>query len=146
MDNYFKEIASLLADEELLTRVYQFNEWDPEMLQAIEAELSFRNLLPLDIYSIKQILIKEEHEILSEGKEATFPQQFLGWLGVLGVLGLIIGYNLAFAKTISKYTQKEYYKYDDPSRESGKYMFYISLTIIIVFCLYKFMNFMEAII
>ncbi len=146
MENYFKEIASLLTDEELLTRVYQFNEWDPEMLQAIEAELSFRNLLPLDIYSIKQILIKEEDEILSQGKEATFPQQFLGWLGVLGVLGLIIGYNLAFAKTFSKYAQKEYYKYDEASRESGKYMFYISLTIIIVFCLYKFMNFMETII
>ncbi len=146
MDNYFKEIASLLTDEELLTRVYQFAEWDVEMLQAIEDELRIRNLLPIDISSKKQQIIAREDYILSEGKEATFPQQFLGWLGVLGVLGLIIGYNLAFAKTFSKYTQKEYYKYDEASRESGKYMFYISLTIIIVFFLYKFMNFMEAII
>jgi hypothetical protein len=143
MHNFYRDIVSQQSDEALLTMVYQFDQWDTDMLQAIEIELQNRNILPTDIASRKDELIYKEDKILSIGKEATFPQQFFGWIGIVGFLGLIIGYNLAFAKKISKYTGKEYFKYDDETRENGRYMYYISLTIIIVFALYKVMNFVE---
>jgi hypothetical protein len=143
MDKYYEDLIAQQPDEVLLTMVYQFDRWDTETLRAVEAELEYRNILPIDIALIKNELIYKEDKILSIGKEATFPQQFLGWIGIVGFLGLIIGYNLAFAKNISKYTGKEYFKYDDETRENGRYMYYISLTIIIVFALYKLMNFVE---
>jgi hypothetical protein len=143
MDNYYQNIVTQQSDEALLTMVYQFDQWDTDMLQAVEIELQNRNILPTDIASRKNELIYKEDKLLSIGKEATFPQQFLGWIGIVGFLGLIIGYNLAFAKNISKYTGKAYFKYDDETRENGRYMYYISLSIIIVFTLYKLMNFFE---
>ena len=88
-----------------------------------------------DLEEKRDRIIAKEEELLSEGKEATFPQQFLGWIGILGVLGIIIGYELSFAKVKSKFTDKEYFKYDENSRESGRYMFYISIAIVIVFFL-----------
>ncbi len=129
--------------EELLTMVYQFEQWDDEMMVAVQNELAARNLLPDDVSEKRHRVIEKEDEILSEGKEATFAQQFLGWIGVLGILGLIIGYELAFAKTTSTLTGKEYFKYDDQSRESGRYMYYITLAVIIGFFLYKIANFIE---
>ncbi len=143
MNNYYQDIVTQQSDEALLTMVYQFDQWDTDMLQALETELLNRNILPTDITSRKNELIYKEDKILSIGKEATFPQQFLGWIGIVGFLGLIIGYNLAFAKNISKYTGKEYFKYDDETRENGRFMYYISLTIIIVFVLYRVINFLE---
>lgn len=143
MENNFKDIIDHHSNEELLTIVYQFDQWDTEMLVAVEAELKERNIFPDDITTKKNALIEKEDAFLSIGKEATFPQQFLGWIGVFGILGLIIGNHLAFAKTVSKYTGKEYFKYDEPSRESGRYIYYISITIIVTFCLYKVANYLE---
>ncbi len=143
MINDFTEIIKQYSNEDLLQMVYQFEQWDSEMLAAVEAELMVKNIFPEDISIVKMALIEKEDRILSEGKEATFSQQFLGWIGVFGILGLIIGYELAFAKTKGKYTGKEYLKYDEASRENGRYMYYISITIITAFCLYKFANFME---
>ena len=143
MDNEFRDMVVHYSNDELITMVYQFDQWDTAMLAAVEAELNERNILPTDIELKRNKLIEKEDEYLSIGKEATFPQQFLGWIGIFGILGIIIGNHLAFAKTVSKYTGKEYFKYDDASRESGRYMYYISITIILVFCLYKLANFME---
>ena len=143
MENDFKNMVVHCSDEELLTMVYQFTQWDAEMLLAVEDELKQRNIFPDDVLDKKNALIQKEDEFLSEGKEATFPQQFLGWIGIFGILGLIIGHHLAFAKTNSKLTGKEYFKYDEPSRESGRYMYYLSLTIIVVFCLYHIANYLE---
>ena len=143
MENNFNDLAVHYSDEELLTMVYQFSQWDDDMLAAVENELAQRNILPGDVLEKRNKIIEQEDHVLSAGKEATFPQQFLGWIGVLGILGLIIGHHLAFGKTISKYTGKQYFKYDDASRESGRYMYYISITVIVAFCLYKFANFLE---
>ncbi len=143
MSNYYIESVTQQSDEELLKLVYQVEQLDKEMLDAVETELAVRNLLPEDLIIVKQSFIDKENLQLSEGKAATFPQQFLGWIGVVGILGLIIGYELAFAKTKSRYSDKEYFKYDETSRESGRYMYYISITIIIAFCLYKIANFIE---
>lgn len=143
MDNDFSSLVVQYSSEELLTMVYQFEQWDDEMMAAVQNELAARNLLPDDVSERRNNVIQKEDEILSEGKEATFAQQFLGWIGVLGILGIIIGYELAFAKVKSKYTGQEYLKYDEPSRESGRYMYYISLTVIIGFFVYKIANYME---
>lgn len=143
MDNDFSNLVVQYPSDELLTMVYQFEQWDDEMMAAVQNELAARNLLPADVSDRRNKVIEKEDEILSEGKVATFAQQFLGWIGVLGILGLIIGYELAFAKTTSSITNKQYFKYDEQSRESGRYMYYISLAIIIGFFLYKIANFIE---
>ena len=137
MVNKFQPIVKEKSNEELLTMVYQFDQWDTEMLKAIEGELQNRQILPHDIQVRKQELIDEEFKELSKGKEASCAGQLFGWLGVLGLLGLIIGYNYAYSKSTSKYTGEEYYKYDESSRENGSYIFYTSLTVLILYFLYK---------
>jgi hypothetical protein len=136
MSNKFQPIVQEKSNEELLSMVYQFAEWDPEMLNAVEAELQKRNLLPDDIAVRKQQLIESEDIALSQGEEASIAGQIFGWLGVLGLIGLIIGYNYTFSKVRSKYTQKEYYKYDNDSRDNGRHIFYTSLTVFIFSILY----------
>lgn len=131
------------SDKELIKIVYEFYAWDEEMLIAVQNELTLRGKLPHDIIYKKYNEILKEDALLSKGKEASFSQQFLGWIGILGVLGIIIGYELYFSKTKSHFTAKEYFKYNEDSRESGRYMFYISLAIIIGFFIYKFANFLE---
>jgi hypothetical protein len=131
------------SDNELIKIVYEFYEWDEDMLVAVQNELTFRGKLPDDIIYKKYNEILKEDAFLSEGKEATFPQQFLGWIGIVGVLGIIIGYELYFSKTKSHFTAKEYFKYNEDSRESGRYMFYISLAVVVGFFVYKFANFIE---
>ena len=143
MENNASDLAVHYSSEELLIMVYQFDQWDDEMLAAIQYQLLLRNLLPDDVLEKRNKAIKREDEILSDGKEATFSQQFLGWVGILGVLGLIIGYDLAFAKTKSKYTGKEYWKYEEDSREIGRYMFFISIAIVVGYLLYKMANYFE---
>ena len=117
--------------------VYQFAEWSADMQQAVEKELLERHLLPDDIAIRRQEIIDKDTFRLEQGKAASLMGQIFGWLGVLGLIGLVIGYNYAFSKTTSKYTGKTYRTYDGPSRDNGTYIFYISLTISIVYSLYK---------
>lgn len=141
MVNNFIEIVSNKSDEELLVMVYEFDQWSPEMLDAVEAELMKRNILPTDIKSKKQELIKEEDIVLSNGKEATLIGQVFGWIGISGLLGLFIGYNYAYSKVRSKYTQKEYFKYNEASRKTGGYIFYTAIVIWTLFIIYKMLQF-----
>ena len=136
MPNKFQTNVQEKANKELLAMVYQFAEWDPEMLDAVEAELQKRNILPDDISTRKQALIEGEDIKLSHGEEASVAGQIFGWIGVLGLIGLIIGYNYTFSKVRSKYTQKEYYKYDKDSRDNGRHIFYTSLTVLILSVFY----------
>ena len=137
MENKFQSIVKEKPNEELLVMVYQFDQWDSEMLIAVEEELKLRQILPDDIVKHKQEIIDNELSELSKGKEASLAGQIFGWLGVLGVLGLIIGYNYAFSKTKSKYTGEKFYKYDESSRDNGTYIFYTSLIAFILYFFYK---------
>jgi hypothetical protein len=143
MDNNYQDIVAGYKDEELLIMVYQFDQWDTEMLIAVENELNERNILPDNLQLKKNTLIQNEHEFLLIGKEATFSQQFLGWIGIVGILGIIIGYELYFSKTKSRYTDTEYFKYNVESRESGRFMFYISMAFIGCFLFYKISVYIE---
>ncbi len=116
--------------------VYQFDEWDVEMLKAVEIELEIRNSLPADVGTRRQQVINNEDELLSKGKEASIGGQILGWIGVLGLLGIIIGYNYAFSRVRSKYTGKKYYEYEVASRENGSYIFYTSVVVFIISTFY----------
>lgn len=137
MENRFSEIVKNKTSEELLEMVYQFHVWDNLMLVEVEKELSQRQLLPNDIKILKQELIVAEQEKLAKGKEASLAGQIFGWLGVLGLVGLVIGYNYAFSKNKSKYTGEVFYKYDEASRQNGSYIFYTSLSIFILYFFYK---------
>lgn len=140
MNNTYLATVEHKTDEELLTMVYQFDEWNPDMLEAVEKELLRREMLPDDIATRKQEIIDSEAFYLEQGRPASLAGQIFGWLGVLGFIGLIIGYNYAFAKSKSKYTGKKYFKYDEASRENGNYIFYISLSVFIIYFLYKLGN------
>ncbi len=83
-----------------------------------------------------QQVINNEGELLSKGKEASIGGQILGWIGVLGLLGIIIGYNYAFSRVRSKYTGKKYYEYEVASRENGSYIFYTSVVVFIISTFY----------
>jgi hypothetical protein len=137
MENKFTSIAKAKSDEELLEMVYQFDLWDDEMLQQVEDELEFRNILPQDIQFRKQELIKKEDLRLSKGKEASTSGQILGWIGIFGILGLLIGYTYCYSKTKSVYTGKEYFTYNEESREIGTFIFIISITTHALFLIYK---------
>jgi hypothetical protein len=137
MENNFTNTAKEKSNDELLAMVYQFAEWSPDMLQAVEKELIERQLLPSDVALRRQEIIDRDTLSLEQGKQASLMGQIFGWLGVLGLIGLVIGYNYAFSKIRSKYTGKTYYKYDRPSRDNGSYIFYISLTVFILYSFYK---------
>jgi hypothetical protein len=136
MSNQFTETVQQKSDDELLKMVYEFDEWSPGMLQAVETELSEREILPDDISARKQLAVTAEDEILTKGTEASLAGQIFGWVFVLGLIGLYIGYNYAYAKIRSKYTGKKYFKYDEPSRENGSYIFYVSIAALIVGFIY----------
>jgi hypothetical protein len=85
-------------------------------------------------------LIKEEDIVLSNGKEASLIGQVIGWIGISGLLGLFIGYHYAFSKVRSKYTGKEYLKYNEASRKTGAYIFYTAIVIWTLFIIYKMLR------
>lgn len=136
MSNQYTETLQLKSNDELLKMVYEFDEWSPEMLTAVETELGERKILPDDISIRKQQAINEEHELLSKGTAASLGGQVFGWVFVLGLLGLYIGYNYAFSKVKSKYTGKKYFEYDEPSRKVGSYIFYTGIVVFILSFLY----------
>ena len=131
MNNY-QQIVETKADGELLTMLYEFEQWSEGMLLAVEEELTKRNMFPSDVAIRKQALIDEEAKQLESGRPASFAGQLFGWLGVFGIIGLVVGYQHAFAKATSKYTGKKYYKYDLASREVGRYIFYTCISISIL--------------
>ncbi|MBS1509289.1 MAG: hypothetical protein JST86_00495 [Bacteroidetes bacterium] len=139
--NTFSEAVKQKSNPELLTMVYQFDEWSPEMLDAVQAELTERCILPGDIAQRKQESIAEEEQVLNEGKEASITGIVLGWLGIFGLLGMFIGYNYAFSKVRSIYTGKQYYKYNAESRKTGSQIFYTALVLFIMFLFYQVAKF-----
>lgn len=135
--NEFSELVLNKQDDELLKMVYEFDQWSPQMLFAVEAELNKRNLLPADISLKKQEIISNEDAELSQGKEASMLGMLMGWIGILGLIGLIVGYRYSFAKKRSKYTGKVYFKYDESTRKNGHYIFYTAIIIFTLYFLYK---------
>ena len=133
----YSETIKEKTDQELLIMVYEFNTWNPLMLHAVEEELSSRNLLPEDLKQKKEYLMTEENVALTNGKQASVFGQVIGWLTVTGFIGIFMGYNYAYAKERSKYTDKVYFKYNKSSRENGKNLFYASLVLGVLIILYK---------
>ena len=125
----FLNIIKDKTDKELLEMVYAFNSWNPEMLKAVEQELSKRNILPSDIKEKNETLTIEENIHLTKGKQAGLFGQVIGWLTIFGFLGVFIGYNYAYSKERSKYTSNIYFKYNDSSRKNGRYLFFTSLIV-----------------
>jgi len=123
----FTEAVQGKSSDELLKMVYQFDQWSPSMLSTVESELLNRGILPTDIEQRKQKLIDAEAKILSKGKDASLTGQIIGWLTVFGLIGMMLGYNYAYSKVKSKYSEKSYFKYNEVSRKNGSYLFYTSL-------------------
>jgi hypothetical protein len=137
----FAEMVQPKTDAELLKMVYELDQWSPDMLKAVENELTVRNILPEDIAVRKKEIIEAEEAKLMQGKEASAGGIILGWLTVLGVIGLFIGYDYAFSKVTSVYTQKQYFKYNERSRKMGSNIFYTSITIFILYFFYTIIKF-----
>lgn len=139
--NDFIEQVRIKPNEELLKMVYEFDHWDPAMLNAVETELLKRNILPGDIHVKKKKLVEEEDIELSKGRKASAIGQVVGWITIFGLLGIYMGYNYAFSKVKSKYTEKEYFKYDPASRKNGIFLFYIATALFLIFIFYKILTF-----
>lgn len=138
MQHHFENIVKEKSDEELLVIVYQFDLWDTGMLKTVGDELRTRGILPGDVAARRQQMVEDEDEKLLNGTAASIGGQIFGWLGVLGLFGLIIGYNYSFSKVRSRFTGKQYYQYDHDSRDNGKYIFYTSLIACSIEILYTF--------
>ncbi len=102
-----------------------------------------RGILPEEIKLRKAALIEREDAVLSEGRESDWAGRVLGWAGIFGLLGIIIGYHHTFGKVMSKYTGKEYFKYNEQSRENGRYTFYIAVILHTLWTLNKLMIFLR---
>ena len=133
----FLETIKDKPDNELLDMVYDFHSWNPEMLSAVEQELSNRNILPSDIKEKKEILTTQEDIELTKGKQAGLLGQAVGWLTVFGLLGIFMGYNYAYSKERSKYTNKIYFKYNEASRQNGRYLFFTAIVMSSLALFYK---------
>ncbi len=133
----FPEIVQSKSDNELLKMVYELDQWSPDMLKAAENELSTRNILPEDITIRKKEIVEAEELKLATGKEASQGGIILGWIGIFGIIGLLIGYDYAFSKVYSVYTQKKYFKYNEHSRKTGTNIFYTSIIMLILYFLYS---------
>ena len=136
MDN-FKEIVQNKADSDLLGMVYQFDGWSPEILNDVEAQLFKRGILPNDIVEKKQRLIEMEENQLFEGRDASPFGLLIGWLTLFGLLGIFFGYQYAYSKVRSKYTDRIYFKYNETSRKHGNYLFVISILLSALVFFYK---------
>lgn len=132
----FLETISSYSDADLFAIINSPGTYDEKAVIASENELEKRNLLPEEFIIRRNNLIFDEDERLSEGKPASSLQNFFGWLGIVAVLGIVIGYTLYYGKTKSIFTGKEYHTYNEESRENGRYMFYFSLILHAVFILY----------
>ena len=135
--NNFSEIVETKSEDELLKMVYEFDEWSPEMLEAVQKELSKRNILPTDINIKRQKLSDIEEAELIDGKQASLLGEIVGWLTVFGLLGIFIGYNYSYSKVKSKYTGKQFFKYNESSRKNGSYLFYTSIILSTLGIIYK---------
>ena len=133
----FQEVVENKSNDELLKIVYQFDEWSPELLEAVEHELATRNILPTDISIRKQQTTEIEAEQLLKGKEASIIGQIVGWIAVFGFLGIFIGYHYPFSKVRSKYTNTQYFSYNEDSRKMGSYLFYSSICLSVIALFYK---------
>ncbi len=116
------------TDEELLEILAKPEDWDPYLV------LHARRLA--DARGTK-LTAKVETKVaqLTEEQTRGFPAQpwqlILGWAAVAfgGVLGIIIGYSLAYSK--EKNLSGEYFTYDEATRETGSMMLWCGLAMLI---------------
>jgi len=134
--NKFDEIVGIKTNDELLKMAYEFDEWSPDMLKTVEVELSKRNILPADINEKKWQLVQKEDKLLAAGRDASTLGLIVGWVTVLGLFGIYMGYRYTFSKTKSRYTNKEYFTYNESSRKNGSYLFYTAIGGLICAMLY----------
>jgi hypothetical protein len=140
MNADFSTVVRQKKNDELLTMVYQFDTWSPEMLQAVQNELTHRGILPADFIDRRQNLIEAEENDLSNGKDGSVLVLIVGWLTVLGLIGFFIGYNYAYAKTISRITGKKYFKYSADTRKDGRILMNTAIIAFIVILLYRILQ------
>ena len=134
--NSFTEIAKVKSTNELVEIIYAIDEWDPKMIKACENELSLRNQLPADYETKKREIIDQGEAILAQGKQASMTGLIFGWLFILGLIGLYIGYHYSYSKVISKHTGRKYFEYNQESRKNGEYILYASIFGIILCLIY----------
>jgi hypothetical protein len=117
------------SDQDLEKMLFEMDLWNPDVLLEVESELKQRNRFPADYAERLNILIEAEDKELSNGRPASLVGQILACITVFGLAGIYFGWSYNNSKVISKYTGKEYYKYNPKTREFGNYIFVISTII-----------------
>ncbi len=107
------------------------------MLKQVELELKHRNIFPAELDEEFKKLIEQERLVLSAGKDASPFGLIIGWIFVLGVIGIIIGYNYTYSKVKSKYTDELFFEYNEKTRSNGRLLYNTSLVLTILFVIYR---------
>lgn len=105
--------------------VYEFDQWSPEMLDAVKLELNKRKIFPDDFEERKKSFLDIHDLQMSIGKDYSLVWMIIGWLSVFGFLG-ITGYNYAYSKKHSHLINKKYFIYNESTRKKGQILFFSS--------------------
>jgi hypothetical protein len=129
ISDQLKESIKNKSDQELDQMLFEMDLWNQEVLLEVECELKKRNRFPVDYAERLNILIEAEDKDLSAGRPASLLGQIIACITVFGLAGIYFGWSYNYSKVNSKYTGKEYYKYNPKTREFGNYIFVISIII-----------------
>ena len=122
----FDEIKNK-TDKDLEKMLFEIDLWNPTVISEVEKELKLRNKFPLDYDEKIRMLKENENRILENGIPGSIFGKIIACIGVFGFIGIFLGLNYKSSKIKSRYTEIEYFKYDQKTREFGNYIYFISL-------------------
>jgi hypothetical protein len=132
LDNELVESILMKRDSELIEMLFEFGKWNSSVIKLVREELIKRGSYPSDYDEKLKIITNKEHELLSQGKPASMLGKIISCISVFGLLGIFMGYQYMNAKEKSIYDGTEFFKYNSNTREFGKYIFYISISIVVL--------------
>jgi hypothetical protein len=136
-------VTSILMkrDAELIEMLFEFGNWNSSVIKLVSEELIKRGSYPSDFDEKLKNLTNKEHELLRQGKPASMLGKIISCICVFGLLGIYMGYQYMNAKEKSIYDGTEFFKYNTSTREFGKYIFYISISIVVLVFYSKIRNY-----
>jgi hypothetical protein len=141
LDNELVESILMKRDSELIEMLFEFGKWNSSVIKLVSEELKKRGSYPSDYDEKLKNLTNKEHEILSQGKPASMLWKIISCISVFGLLGIYLGYQYMNAKEKSVYDGTEFFKYNTNTREFGKYIFYISISLVVLGLYSKIRNY-----
>jgi hypothetical protein len=141
LDNELVKSILMKSDSELIEMLFEFGKWNSSVIKLVSEELIKRGSYPSDYDEKLKNLTNKEHELLSQGKPASILGKIISCISVFGLLGIYMGYQYMNAKEKSIYDGTQFFKYNSNTREFGKYIFYISISLLVLGLYSKIRNY-----